>query len=509
MRTHFRLVLLGLLSSLAGISCAEQQPELTALAPPAQQPAAAQQAGVGVPGDIDRRQLPPPGPPVHVNLPVPERLTLSNGTKVLLVERHTLPVVAVLAVWPVGALEDPADRPGMASLCADMLDEGAGPYGALELAEAFSRLGSRLSIRADFNGTYVSTLALSRNLEPTLKLLTDVLRRPTMAQKDLERVKGDLLTFLSQRRDTPQNLAGDLFEQVLYGMAHRRSAPAVGVAEAVKLIDHYDCRWWHRERLRPDDATLIAVGDFEPAALRARLEEDMSGWRAPVQRKEPPVLATVPEPARRLIAMEAPGKAQTVISIGKPSVPRKHPDYFPLLVTNTILGGQFNSRINMNLREKHGYAYGASSAFAFARDGGPFLIRASVKGESTAASVAEALKEVERLRGGDVTPEEIRQAKEYLSRSLARRFETALQVAGELSVIEVFKLPDNYLQTYADRIEAVTLGDVQRAAREYLDPARMSVVLVGDRKNIDPLAQLNLGLVEYRTLQLPQPPPAK
>ncbi len=494
--------------------CAEQQPQLTSITP--QPPGSAAAAGMSattttqsagtpvtvLPGDTDRGKVPGPGPNPRLNLPLPQRLVLSNGTQVLVVERHTLPVAAISVVWPVGALEDPGDRPGMACLAADMLDEGAGSYGALELADALARLGSRLSTRADWNGTYVSAMTLSRNFDETLKLVADVVRRPALSAKELERVKGDTLTTLTQRHDVASNMASDVYEETIYGGGHRRRAPAQGTLEAVKLIDNLDLRWWHRERLRPDDATIIVVGDVDMGSLRGKLEAQLSGWTAPAKRKELAPMGEAPPKQRRLIAVDTPGKSQAVLMIGEAGVPRKHPDYFPLLVMNSILGGQFNSRINMNLREKHGYAYGASSDFAFGRDAGPFAVRASVKGENTRASVEEVMKELGAIRSSDVTASELRQSKDLLQRSLARRFETVLQVASELSAIEIFKLPDNYLSTYADRVESVTVADVRRVAQTYLDPARMSLVVVGERRNIDSLSELNLGTVQYRASEV-------
>jgi predicted Zn-dependent peptidase len=483
-----------LLPLLLLVGCAEQQPQLTSITGPSSQKV----QPPGLPGDADRTRPPPPGPNPKVVLPAPHRFQLEGGTKVLLVERHTLPIVAMTMVWPFGALEDPPDRPGMAALCADMLDEGAGGRGPLELAEAVSHLGARLETRATFNGTFINMQFLARHLPASLRLFADVVRRPAITDKELQRVKADTLTELRQRYDAPATIAGDLLEAVLYGQPHRRSAPVIGTLEAVKLLDHYDCRWWHRERLRPDDATLIIVGDVEPQSLKVLLGAELSGWRPPPRRKELPPLPRVPTPTQKVVAVEAPGQGQTVIAIGEPGVPRNHPEHFPLLIMNAILGGQFNSRINTNLRERNGFSYGSNSDFTFARDGGPFVIRASVKGESTRAAVAELLKEIGALRKELVTQDELRQAKDYLVRSMGRRFETVWQVAAELAAIEVFALPESYLQTYADRVEAVTADDVLRVAQQYLDPGRMTVALVGERRDIDKLAGMGLPGIEYR-----------
>lgn len=494
---RFLCAALGAALSLG--ACAEPV-QLTALPGPA----AGQRAGV--PTEAELFRLPAEGPAPKLNLPVPTRFELSNGTRVLVVERHTVPLVAMVVAWPFGALEDPGDRPGMASLCADMLDEGAGSRGPLELADALGRLGARLSTRASFNATLVDMLTLSRNLEPSLKLLADVVRRPTINDKELARVKADTLTHLKQRHDSPQSLAHDAFEAALYAPG-RRGAPAAGTQEAVALLDHYDCRWWHRERLRPDDAALIVVGDVDTAQLKGQLEAELGAWRPPERRRELPPLGKVPPATRRLVAVDLPGKAQTVIQVGEPSVPRNHPDYFPLLVMNAVLGGQFNSRLNMNLREKHGWAYGASSEFTFSRDGGPFYMRAQVKGPSAKEALGEMMREAAAIRTGEVGEAELRQAKDTLGRSLARRFSTADQIATELATLEVFALPESYFATYADRVEAVTAADVRRVAQQYLDPARMTAVLVGDRKDVDRAGELGLGPIEY---QAPAPaPPAK
>lgn len=461
-----------------------------------------------VAGDIDRSQLPGPGPAPRIALPVPERMTLSNGTKVLVVERHTLPVVAMLMVWPVGGLDDPSDRPGMAALCADMLDEGAGDKGALDLAEAFARLGARIATRSDLAATIVSSLTLARNFDETFKLFADVVKRPQMSPKELDRVKNDTATALKQRLDVPANLAQDVFEKTLYGASHRRGSPAAGTAEAVQLLDALDMKWWHRERLRPDDATLIVVGDITAAALKPKLEAELASWKAPPKRKDPIVQPAAAAAERRIVVVDQPGKSQTVLAIGQTGVPRNHPDFFPLQVMNAILGGQFNSRINMNLREKRGYAYGAYSNFAFDRDGGPFAVRASVKGATTKASVDEVLKEIAKLRQSGVEADELAQAKDLMVRSLARRFETVLQVATELAVIEIFKLPDDYLATYADKVKAVSAADVQRVANQYLEPGKMTIVLAGDRKEVDKVGELNLGSITYAEVPVSKAAPA-
>ncbi|MCS6915667.1 MAG: pitrilysin family protein [Myxococcales bacterium] len=474
-------------------ACAEPQVRLSALPPPIEAGVPRTAASV----QDDRYQLPPLGPPPRFSPPQPQRFELSNGMHVWVVQRPLLPIVVLSVVWAVGALEDPPDRPGMASLCADMLDEGAGRRGPLELAGALAHLGATLSIHTSFSATVVQLRTLSQNLLPSVRLLADVLRRPRILPAELKRVKADTITRIRQRQDAPQNIAHDLLEAALYGPEHRRRAPAIGTAEAVALLDHYDCRWWHRERLRPDDAAIFVVGDVEPAAVRALLGDELGGWKASKRRKELPRMAPVPVAQRRILAVDLPGQSQTVILVGEPSVPRNHPDYFPLLVLNTLLGGQFNSRLMMNLREQHGYTYGASSEFSFARDGGPFLMRASVRGDSTREALAEMLREAAAIRSAKVAEAELQQARDYLTRSLAGRFASAVQVAGELSALHIHSLPENFFATFAERVAAVDAAEVHRVAVRYLDPTRMTIVLVGDRRHIERAA--DLGPIEYRS----------
>jgi len=254
--------------------------------------------------------------------------------------------------------------------------------------------------------------------------------------------------------------------------------------------------------MRPADATLIVVGDVKPDAVRAQLARAFADWK-PVPGAAPTLAELVAAPAApRLVLVDKPGAPQTELRIGHPSVPRNTPDYFPLIVTNVIFGGMFSSRLNMNLRELHGYTYGIRSDVALRREGGPFVIGAPVKTGDTAPSLKEALAELDRLRAAEVTREELRLAKDLLERQMARRFETAGAIAAEIANIVVYRLPEDYLAKFAGNVEAVTAADVLRVAKQHLDPARLTITLVGDREKIAPgLTGLGLPAPELRDSQ--------
>lgn len=466
------------------------------LAPPLR----AESAGGGA--EVDGGKIPAGGPPPRLELPRPTRFRLASGIEVLVIERHTLPMAAIDVVWPIGATQDPAGRFGLANLTADLLDEGTVKLSSSELARRLEGLGTRLETFSSWDATGVAMLTLTRHLDRSLDLLAEVLAAPAFDAKELERSRARRVTALLERRDVAGQVAVDALMMALYGGDHRLGHPALGVTADLQAIRRDDVIEFARSWLRPDLATIIVAGDVKPEVVRRKLEKSLAGWRAAARAAPRPVPLVRPAPAPRLALVDRPGAPQTELRIGQPGVERASPDYFPLLVLNTIFGGQFSSRLNLNLRVAHGYTYGARSDMAFLRDGGPFLMAAPVKTEVTAAAVKEALAELRRLGAKDVTPAELRLAKDLLERAMAVRLETLSQVAAELASIAVYRLPDDYLSTYAARVEAVTLEDLARVARAHIDVEKMAVILVGDRRVLEPtLAALRLPRPELRDLE--------
>jgi zinc protease len=441
----------------------------------------------------DRSLLPKEKPDPKLVLPAVQRRKLSNGLDVLVVEHHEVPVVSLNLVMKMGAAGDPADKAGLASLSADMLDEGTATRSSLEISDQLASIGSSLNVAAGWDSTTASMRTLTRHLDRALEIYSDVITNPAFPDKDLERLRLQRITALRQQRDSPDAIAGLVFQTVLYGRNHPYGHPLAGDEASLTGLTGADVRGFYETYYRPNNSALIVVGDVKPDAVVAKLEKAFAGWKS----GHVPAVDVSAAPVQRdhaaIYLVDRPGSVQSVIQIGQVGVPRSSPDYFPLFVMNRILGGASSARINLNLREDKGYTYGASSAFSFRRGAGPFTAQAPVQGFSTKESVVEFMKELRGIRGEiPVTPAELQGAKDAIIRGFPRNFETPDQIAGNLELIVTYDLPDTYFNGYIERVEAVTLEDISRVANRYLQPDRMAVVIVGDRRAIEqPLRTLD------------------
>ncbi|HEV7889108.1 MAG TPA: pitrilysin family protein [Pyrinomonadaceae bacterium] len=441
----------------------------------------------------DRSLLPKEKPDPKLTLPAVQRRKLSNGLDVLVVEHHEVPVVAMNLVMKMGAAGDPADKAGLASLSADMLDEGTATRSSLDISDQLARIGSSLNVNAGWDSTTASMRTLTRHLDSALEIYSDVITNPAFPEKELERLRLQRLTALRQQKDSPEAVAGLVFQTVLYGRNHPYGHPLTGDETSLAGLTGADVRSFYETYYRPNNSALIVVGDVKPDALVAKLEKAFAGWKSGHVPAVDVSAAPVERDHTAIYLVDRPGSVQSVIQIGQVGVPRSSPDYFPLFVMNRILGGASSARINLNLREDKGYTYGAQSAFSFRRGAGPFTAAAPVQGFSTKESVTEFMKEIRGIRGEiPVTPQELEGAKQSIVRGFPRGFETPDQIAGNLELIVTYDLPDTYFNSYIERVQAVTLEDISRVANRYLQPDRMAVVIVGDRRAIEqPLRTLD------------------
>ena len=430
-----------------------------------------------------------------LRLPPVQRRKLSNGLEVLIVEHHELPVVDFSLVVKSGAASDPSERPGLATLTADLLDEGTKTRSALDISNQLADIGAQLSVNSGWDSSNASLTTLTRHLDRALEIYADVLLNPAFPEADLKRLRDSRLTALQQQRDNAQSIADRVYASVLYGEKHPYGRSLVGDARSVGAMSEADVRQFYATHFVPNNAALVVVGDVTPNQIVAKLEKAFGAWK----RGAAPQLNLAGDvPARERAAVylvDRPGAAQSVIQIGHVGVARSTPDYFPLLVMNTILGGQFTSRLNLNLREDKGYTYGARSGFSYRRGAGPFSASAGVQTAVTKESVAEFIKELRGIRGDvPVTERELELAKQAIVRGFPRSFETPGQIGNRLTDLVLYGLPDDYFNSYAARVSAVTLADVQRVAQKYLDPSRAAVLVVGDRKEVERgLRSLELG----------------
>lgn len=466
-------------------------------------PRSASDAGAAAPPSFEapvadqewRCGVPPPGPTSPMSLPVPLRFQIANGLTVYLLEQHSLPIVSANLVLMSGSDRNPADLPGLASFTAEMLDEGTKSRSALQIAGDVDRLGASLSTGATTDMSVVAFRSLTKNFDAVFELAADVLLHPEFPGHEIDRLRHDRLTQILQQRDNPNTLAAKHFSRALYGASHPYGNIELGTEASNQAISReHLARFW-MEGYLPNAAALVAAGDITEEGLRRLAEKHLGTWNGAGKALPPPQAQSASK--RRILIVDKPASTQTTLRVGQVSIAFSHRDCVPTMVLNAALGGLFSSRINMNLREQHGYTYGASSAFVYRRGPGPFLVGASVRTDATAEAVREILFEIERMRAEEIAPEELATAKDSIARSLPGMFETTPQAAATAGQLFVHDLSLDYYRNLPGHIDNLTAAEVQRVAREHLHPEHMLVVAVGDKSLIrDMLEKLQLGPVE-------------
>jgi predicted Zn-dependent peptidase len=450
----------------------------------------------------DRTRPPQPGLPPTLNLPAIQKLQLANGLPVWLVELHEVPVVQVNLLVFSGTANDPAGKFGVASLTAAMLQEGAGSRSSLELADAVDFLGADLSVTSGSDSSAVRLHVPGSRLADALPIMADVAQRPTFPREELERLRTERLTNVIQARDNPATINATAFARILYGPTHRYGTPAAGTAATLRSITVDDLRGYYTNAFQPGNAALIVVGDVTAARVLPLLELSFGRWTSAASPPVPARLPNADQHALRIIYLiDKPGAPQSQIRIGWIGVPRSTPDYFPIEVMNTILGGSFSSRLNLNLREKNGYTYGAGSSFDMRLSAGPFFAAAAVQTDKTADAIREFINELNGIAARLVPADELARARNYLALRFPADFESTGDISRQLENLLVYKLPDDYFSKYVASIGAVTAADVQRVARRYVQPNRFAFVVTGDKAAIEPaIAMLKLGEIKPVTI---------
>jgi len=454
----------------------------------------------GEPVNVDaawRNEPPKPGPAGALHLPVPEKFKLSNGLTVLYSERPGLPLVAANLVLHAGSGVNPVDRPGLASMTARMLQQGTTTRTALQIADRAAELGATLNSGAGTDTTGISTRSLSRNFPEALELLADVALHPTFPQSEIERVRNERLTSIVQEKDEPFTVAFRVLAAALYGPHHTYGVPDSGTTESIKAITRDDMQHFWQKNYFPDDAALVVTGNIKLAALKPLLEKSFGAWK--LGRPAPAAVGSPETTDAKLIFVDRPGAPQTTLVAFSVGLARSTPDYAAVEVMNTDLGGLFSSRINMNLREEHGYTYGAFSFFAYHRAPGPFVAGGDIRTDATAPATTQLLNELKRMRDTQMTAEELHLSKDSIARSLPGRFERGTDAAASFADLFTYDLPLDYYSTLPDRINAVTPEQSQAVAQKYILPDKMIILAVGDRAKIEEdMKKLSLGKVEVR-----------
>jgi zinc protease len=427
-----------------------------------------------------------------------ERLALSGGASLLVAEITKLPVVSVTVVLNAGAERDPRGKEGLAQLTARCLVEGTRTASAIALAERIERLGGVIDSDAGWDTARVNLTCLSRHLEESLAVLGEILSAASFPQEELDRLRDERLAEIEQIRSEPRGLAEEAFMELAYAPGARYAVPPGGTRESVATITRDDVVRYHAAQLAPRNASIVIAGDVSPARAQVAVEQALTGWSGQRPAAGDTSVAAAAT-GRRALLVAKEGAAQSELRIGHVGLPRSHPDYFPFSIMNAALGGVFSSRINLNLREKHGYTYGAHSIIDWRKSAGPFVVSTAVGTDVTADAAREILAELERIREEELTTDELSLVINYLQGVFPIRYESTAAIAAALANLVTYDLPEDYYDTYRDQVGAVTTADALRAAREHIKPDQLRMLVVGDAALREKLQGIGFGPLDIRT----------
>ncbi len=457
---------------------------------------------------VDRSIMPEAAAAPSFSPATPRRIKLSNGLNVMLVERPGVPMMAFGMFLRAGAVTDPSDRPGLAHMTTSMLSEGTSNRTGQQIAEEVEFLGSYLSTQASREHILVSSETLTSHWEEVLGILADVVRNPTFPDKELDRIRKQHLTDLRRVADNPGTIAARASRALLYGPESRYGHPLTGVEHSVEAISRDELVGHFNSYYGPENATLIVVGDIAEAGVISKVEAVFGDWAAKGAASVAESVAdeTAQSTPATIFLADKPDAAQSIIRAGHVTIPRHHPDYFTLNLLNYLFGGQFSARLNTNLRQDKGYSYGYTSTIDWFVGPSALLAGGGVQTAVTKEAVIETIKEFADIRGSrPVTQEEFDDARDGIRRGLPSQFETLRQTVHQLTRLLVFDLPDDYFSSYLAKLDAITLDDIHRVAKELLNESHLKIMVVGDRKIIEPgLRELGhpIVLVDYEGREL-------
>ncbi len=458
-------------------------------ATPAPEPAAAPAAP-----SVDRATPPALGPNPPLELPQQRHFQLANGLRVRLVEQHRLPIVALQLVVDAGASRDPAGLPGVAGFTAAMVTEGTTTRTATQISDEVGFLGASLGAGAGPDAASLSGTCLSEHLQQFLRIFADVAVRPSFPAADFERVRDQRRVALLEQRDQPAIVAAKAFAAAFWG-DHPYGHPIIGTEAALERTRRADLARFHGQYWRPANAELVVVGDVDEARLRPLLDGSLGSWKAGSKAGALP--ARGPAAPHRTLLIDKRGASQSYIALGAPGLDRRSQDFVAATVMFEVLGGGMSSRLFRTLREEKGYTYGMGAGADARRLSGASVVRGSVKAEVTGAALHDLLAELSRMRDEPVPAGELEEAKGGIVRSLPSQFSTVGEIAGRLGELAIHGLPDDYWNGYAQAVERVSAEDVQRVAQKYLDPSRLTLVMVGPARMVRPqLDSLPIGRIE-------------
>jgi zinc protease len=444
---------------------------------------------------LDRSRVPSPNAIRPFDVPATESTRLENGLDLRVARMSRLPLVSVNLVFVGG--ETPLDRSsaGLAALTGETLDGGTVSRNGEELARALEEIGAHLGTTTGWDATTVRLSCLADRLPEAFGLLSEVVRHASFPEKEIERSRDQRLAKIRQRRMDPSSFASDEAARLIYAEDVPYGRPLAGLEASISGVDRDAVTAFATDRYRPRGSGLVVVGDVDSGEIAQLVQDQFGDWTG--SPPAPPEAAADPRDRRRTVhIVHREGSVQSEIRVGHPGVPKNTSDHFPLVVANTVLGGAFTSRLNLNLRERHGFTYGVRSRFSFRRGAGPFSVATAVATEATAAAVGEVLAELTSMAEAGPTEDETRAARDYVAGVFPLQMETAGQVAAHLAELVVFDLPEDWLVRYRDRVRAVDRETAAEAVRRHVRPAEAQVVIVGDAAALTaPLEDLSIGPV--------------
>ena len=448
--------------------------------------------------DVRRDERPETGKEIKFLLPKYKKHLLENGAEIYLVRKTDLPIIRINFIINSGSKFDPKSKYGVSNLTAMCIDEGAGEFDALQLSDEFEYLGASFSIHSDSDITIISLQTLSENFNTALKLLSLVIMSPRFKENDFLRERRKVQTRIEQLKDEPDYIANSAFEYFLFGRKNPQAFPVIGIKDSLDQIEIADIINFYEKMFNASNTSIVAVGNFEAEKLISQIENVFQNWKVGEK-----YLQKSPKNDRnesKIYVLHKKESVQTEIRIGHLSGKRNHKDYFQKQILNLILGGQFSSRLNLNLREKHGYTYGINSRFNYYKDTAYFAVSTSVNTKNTAGAINEILNELNKICEG-ITETELAFAKSSISRRFPLNFETYSQIASNFVSKIIHDLRDDYFETFLSKVLNVKIEEVNNQATKSINPDSAKIVLCGDEKKIqEQLNSLSLGevcIVDY------------
>ena len=440
---------------------------------------------------------PAPGALRPYATPTIQNFTLANGMKVLLVERHGLPIVSARFVVDAGAIREPAEKNGVAFLTADLLSEGAAGMTGADIAEKMADLGASYGTSGNNGSAYVAVTSLPTVFTQALTLAAKTLTDPTFTESDFTRTKNTAIANYQQSQSTVNGIASKIFYKAIYDPSVAYSRLSAGTAKSLAGITRDDVVNWHKTMYSPKNTTLIIIGDLTEASARAAAQAAVGSWNTPAPSLSPFVGKALPVQPTRVILVDRPGSVQSAVLVGQAVSGYGNNDLLALTSSARVLGGAGSARLNMNLREKHGWTYGAFSSYGPQAGVGSYLASSSVRSNATDSSVAEMVREFKRIATEPVAQTELNDQVGSIIASFPSSVQTVQGLMGRLNDVVVYGLPLDYYSTYRERLAAITPADVSRVGGSQLKPDGLTIVIVGDLSKIEgPVRALNLGNVE-------------